>query len=214
VNRGIAAADLPPGPVQDLAGGVINSNVVINGSQTINIGGVTIHSFAGIGLGKESAEKLAAAIQRKQVVAKRWRECQVLVIDEVSMLDGHLFDKLEEVARRVRSSTAVFGGVQLVLAGDFYQLPPVGLDQEQHVLLEEALLAREPALRVDELSPEQENAHLQLNLVYMVLSTADVARVKAAVSERQWRTLAMLMNQGKSMRSWIEQQGVLEGKAP
>ena len=90
----------------------------------------------------------------------------------------------------------------------------LGLDQEQHVLLEEALLAREPALRVDELSPEQENAHLQLNLVYMVLSTADIARVKAAVSERQWRTLAMLMNQGKSMRSWIEQQGVLEGKAP
>jgi len=86
----------------------------------------------------------------------------------------------------------------------------LGLSQSQHDLLAEALLANEPPLRIDELSPEQENAHLQLNLVYMVLSGVEATPLQKATSERQWRTLALLMNQGKSMRSWIEQQGILE----
>ena len=89
----------------------------------------------------------------------------------------------------------------------------LGLTQAQHDLLATALLANEPALRIDELSPEQENAHLQLNLVYMVLSGVDPLPFKKMMSERQWRTLALLMNQGKSMRSWIEQQGILDGGA-
>lgn len=86
----------------------------------------------------------------------------------------------------------------------------LGLTQAQHDLLAEALLANEPALRIDELSPEQENAHLQLNLVYMMLSGVDPSPFQKGMSERQWRTLALLMNQGKSMRSWIEQQGILD----
>jgi hypothetical protein len=86
----------------------------------------------------------------------------------------------------------------------------LGLTQSQHDLLAGKLLANEPPLRIDELSPEQENAHLQLNLVYMVLSGVDATPLQKATSERQWRTLALLMNQGKSMRSWIEQQGILE----
>ena len=45
------------------------------------------------------------------------------------MLDGGLFDKLEQLARKVRRSDAPFGGLQLVLCGDFFQLPPVGLGQ-------------------------------------------------------------------------------------
>ena len=89
----------------------------------------------------------------------------------------------------------------------------LGLTQAQHDLIAEALLRNEPALRLDELSPEQENAHLQLNLVYMVLSGVDQGRLQKATSERQWRTLALLMNQGKSMRSWIEQQGILDSGA-
>lgn len=89
----------------------------------------------------------------------------------------------------------------------------LGLTQEQHDLLERTLLAKEPRLRTDELSPEQENAHLQQNLVYMVLAGTESGPLKKATSERQWRTLSLLMNQGKSMRSWIEQQGILEPEA-
>jgi len=62
----------------------------------------------------------------KGPAADRWRRCKILVVDEVSMLDGELFDKLERIAQQVRKSSQPFGGIQLVLTGDFHQLPPVG----------------------------------------------------------------------------------------
>jgi hypothetical protein len=125
-------------------------------------------------------------------------------------LDGRQVARIESEAKARRT----FRWRAMVTSALLKMDDMLGLDAKQHTLVEATLLAREPALRVDELSPEQENAHLQLNLVYMVLSTADAEPLKQAVSERQWRTLAMLMNQGKSMRSWIEQQGVLEAKVP
>lgn len=90
----------------------------------------------------------------------------------------------------------------------------LGLTQAQHDVVERALLARPPALRVDALAPEQDNTHLHQNLVYLVLAGSDPEPLRAAVSERQWRSLALLMNQGKSMRSWIEQQGILDASPP
>jgi len=90
----------------------------------------------------------------------------------------------------------------------------LGLTQAQHDVVERALIARQPSLRIDALGPEQDNNHLQQNLVYFVLSGCDPQPLRAAVSERQWRSLALLMNQGKSMRSWIEQQGILDTPPP
>jgi ATP-dependent DNA helicase PIF1 len=59
--------------------------------------------------------------------ASRWSQVKFLVIDEISMLDSQLFDKLNSIAKKVRGSKRPFGGIQLVLCGDFYQLPPVQL---------------------------------------------------------------------------------------
>lgn len=59
------------------------------------LGGITLHSFAGIGQGLGDGHKLAADVQRKLSVAKRWKAVKVLLVDEVSMLDGDLLDKLE-----------------------------------------------------------------------------------------------------------------------
>ena len=88
----------------------------------------------------------------------------------------------------------------------------LGLDQRQHEVIVQELLAREPALRTDADSLGRDDANLRRNLVLMVLSAGDARSIRAAVSERQWRTLSQLMNQGRAMRSWIEQQGVLMGK--
>jgi len=88
----------------------------------------------------------------------------------------------------------------------------LGFDQEQHDVVVKELLAKEPALRVDAEPLERDDANLQRNLVLMVLAGADQRQLRSALSEPQWRTLSQLMNQGRAMRSWIEQQGVLEGK--
>ena len=91
------------------------------------VGGVTVHNFAGVGAGERPVAELAAMAMRKR--GAQWRAAKTLVIDEISMLDGVFFDALEEVARRVRGSTRPFGGLQLVLCGDFFQLPPVTKDR-------------------------------------------------------------------------------------
>ncbi|CAG8497454.1 9443_t:CDS:2 [Ambispora gerdemannii] len=95
------------------------------GIAAVNVGGMTIHSFSGVGTGDDKVENLLKKIKRRATVQDRWKEIKVLVIDEVSMLDGALFDKLELIARDLRQSQNPFGGIQVIITGDFYQLPPV-----------------------------------------------------------------------------------------
>ena len=86
------------------------------------------------GGGGEESEKAAAADRRRRLLTKilnakdklaNWRKCKQLVIDEISMVDGDTFDELEFIARSIKNNDQPFGGIQLVLSGDFYQLPPV-----------------------------------------------------------------------------------------
>lgn len=66
----------------------------------------------------------------------KWQRCNILIIDEVSMMNAPLFELLEEIARLVRQNEKPFGGIQVVFLGDFYQLPPVGkTEQEQNSAL-------------------------------------------------------------------------------
>ena len=95
------------------------------GLAACNVGGVTLHSYAGIGLGKEAVPELVKKIKKNQKAKNRWMRTKVLVIDEISMVDGDLFDKLEVIARAIRNNGRPFGGIQLVITGDFFQLPPV-----------------------------------------------------------------------------------------
>jgi ATP-dependent DNA helicase PIF1 len=88
----------------------------------------TLHSWAGIGLGKDTLEKTIDMIRKKDRLRRRWTSCRALVIDEVSMLTPELFERLDAVARSIRKSTKRFGGITLVLVGDFCQLPPVAKD--------------------------------------------------------------------------------------
>jgi len=93
------------------------------GVAATHIDGQTLHSFAGIGLGRGDQDKLLRSLSR--LATQRWRDLKVLVLDEVSMLNEKLFSALEYIARKVRGNDLPFGGVLLVLCGDFYQLPPV-----------------------------------------------------------------------------------------
>ena len=98
------------------------------GVAACNIGGLTVHSWAGIGLGTEPLETLCTKISRNKVTSNRWKTTRILVVDEVSMLSGELFDKLNVIGQRVRDNTGqLFGGIQVVLCGDFFQLPPGGM---------------------------------------------------------------------------------------
>ncbi len=86
----------------------------------------TLHSWSGIGAGRLSAPQLLEKVRRNSHARCRWRETDILFIDEVSMLGCELFDKLDYVARGIRrQQSKPFGGLQLVVSGDVLQLPPV-----------------------------------------------------------------------------------------
>ncbi|XP_014486054.1 PREDICTED: ATP-dependent DNA helicase PIF1 [Dinoponera quadriceps] len=99
------------------------------GVAACHIGGITLHQFAGIGLGTGTMERCLQLASRPASTAV-WRKTKHLVIDEVSMVDGDFFDKIEAIARHVRRTERPFGGIQLILCGDFFQLPPVSKSTE------------------------------------------------------------------------------------
>jgi ATP-dependent DNA helicase PIF1 len=85
----------------------------------------TLHSWAGIGLGKENVVDLVWKIQRNGKAKRNWKMCDLLIIDEISMLTKDLLEKLDDIGRRMRRCDKPFGAIQLLLVGDFCQLPPV-----------------------------------------------------------------------------------------
>jgi ATP-dependent DNA helicase PIF1 len=99
------------------------------GISSLAINGKTLHSYLGIGLAKESTIDLAQKIRSKATIRAVWKKTETLIIDEISMMSPELFTKLETIARIVREDVRPFGGIQLILVGDFLQLPVVGTDK-------------------------------------------------------------------------------------
>ncbi|MGM0482495.1 MAG: AAA family ATPase [Patescibacteria group bacterium] len=95
------------------------------GIAATHIGGHTLHSWSGIGIKDEISSYELDALNEKKPLVKRVNGSDVLIIDEVSMLDGKILDLVNRVLCELRRSEEPFGGMQVVLSGDFFQLPPV-----------------------------------------------------------------------------------------
>jgi hypothetical protein len=136
----------------------------MTGMAALNIGGQTLHSFAGIGNGNSPVETLQFKVAKGYAGKEHWRKASVLFVDECSMMSCELFGKLVEISNFVRNWTGSssgfgssdyqpynpgqrayvqpsyhknqpsgkFGGLQIVLCGDFMQLPPVIKQANQH----------------------------------------------------------------------------------
>lgn len=101
------------------------------GIAATHIGGHTIHSWSGIGVRTELTKFDLSRIASNKRVASRVRAARTLIIDEISMFSTRTFAMAEAVCRAVRGSTAPFGGLQVILVGDFFQLPPVVTREEE-----------------------------------------------------------------------------------
>lgn len=102
-------------------------NVGITASTGIaatQLGGRTIHSWLGIKIENEFNKEVKKSLKNKKL-KERIKKTDVLIIDEISMLDAKRFDLVNQVLKFVRESDLPFGGVQVVLCGDFFQLPPI-----------------------------------------------------------------------------------------
>lgn len=97
----------------------------LTGAAAALIQGKTIHSWASVGTGKDTVDDYYHYISNKWPAKMKWFKTNILVIDEVSMMDARFLDMLEDLACRIRRSNKPFGGIQVILCGDFFQLPPV-----------------------------------------------------------------------------------------
>lgn len=105
-----------------------NKNYVLTASTGIaalHIHGCTLHSFAGIGLGDGKFETELEKLKKWRAKVDEWKALQVLIIDEISMIQVKYLQKLDTIAKDLRCSSRPFGGIQLIMIGDYFQCPSV-----------------------------------------------------------------------------------------
>ena len=102
------------------------------GIAATHMNGTTIHSWSGIGIKDELSDRDLTNLSRKQFLADRLKDTAVLVIDEISMLHAKQINLVSQVLKHVRKNDKAFGGIQVVVAGDFFQLPPIGSKGESN----------------------------------------------------------------------------------
>jgi ATP-dependent DNA helicase PIF1 len=91
----------------------------------------TLHSWAGIGLARGSINDVISRVIKSRFRRKNWNSIELLIIDEVSMLSEKLFIILDTIAKIIKKNQKPFGGIQIIFAGDFHQLPPIGEDHDE-----------------------------------------------------------------------------------
>lgn len=95
------------------------------GIAATHLNGMTIHSWSGVGIKDKLTDFDIKKLKEKSQLTKRLNETRVLIIDEVSMMHGNLLNMVDQICRELKDKEKAFGGLQVVLCGDLYQLPPV-----------------------------------------------------------------------------------------
>ena len=89
-------------------------------------GSRTIHSWSGIKIDNGKSSSIISRVTKNDKNFANWENCDILHIDEISMMSKKIFEILDEIGRSIRNKSTPFGGLQIIFTGDFYQLPPIG----------------------------------------------------------------------------------------
>ena len=95
------------------------------GIAATHIGGMTIHAWSGMGIKENLSDWDIDQLEEKKYLWDRYQKVKVLIIDEISMLSGTFLDSLNRLCQAMKRNSEPFGGIQVILCGDLFQLPPV-----------------------------------------------------------------------------------------
>ncbi|MFV5491015.1 AAA family ATPase [Acinetobacter sp. ASP199] len=102
------------------------------GIAATHMNGMTIHTWAGIGIKDFLSEEDLKRMKERKYLKEHLENAQVLIIDEISMLHAKQLNLVNQVLKYFKESDEAFGGIQIIVAGDFFQLPPVGKNDERN----------------------------------------------------------------------------------
>jgi len=112
------------------ASGIEPSITAATGIAATHVSGMTLHSWSGIGIAESLTRADVDRIASKEHIAKRIAKAKVLIIEEISMLSAATFEMADSICREVRRIEQPFGGLTVILVGDFFQLPPISRGRE------------------------------------------------------------------------------------
>jgi ATP-dependent DNA helicase PIF1 len=124
------------------------------GIAATHINGMTIHSWCGIGIKDEISDRDIEILLDKNHLRLKFLNNKVLIVDEISMLHSHRLDMIDKVCRAFKFNDRPFGGMQIVMCGDFFQLPPVSRGQEPNDFAFESNVWNEAKVKVCYLSEQ------------------------------------------------------------
>ena len=157
------------------------------GIAATHIGGVTIHSWSGLGVRDALSDDDLIDIARKRPVRNRVSGAGVLIIDEISMLSAQTLQLVDQLMRRLRNNPRPFGGVQVVFCGDFFQLPPVSRGQTPAQLAFMAPVWKQAELRVCYLDESHRHGDDALSLLLGEIRSGEVSETCALRLEQKMR---------------------------
>ncbi len=151
------------------------------GIAATHMNGMTIHSWSGIGIKDSFESDDFKRLKAREGLIDRLKSAKVLIIDEVSMLHARQLDLVNEVLQHFRENDDAFGGLQVVLSGDFFQLPPIGQKNETTkdkfafmskvwIALANSQIDHSPAIKVCYLSEQ----HRQNQAIQVAATTLDL----------------------------------------
>jgi ATP-dependent DNA helicase PIF1 len=163
------------------------------GIAASHMGGMTIHSWTGLGIKDNLSRYDLEDLEEKPYLRKRLEKTKVLIIDEISMLHHSRLDLVELILRQLRRNREPFGGLQVIFCGDFFQLPPIVRSGEH--LVDENLFYETPKSNFAYHSPAWQNLdlkicyleeqHRQLDQTYLeILNAIRSGTVSAEIRER------------------------------
>ncbi len=118
------------------------------GIAATHMDGQTIHSWSGMGISDSFTEAEYTKLKKRSYFSQRMRSTKVLIIDEISMLHAHQLDIVNAICKRFKEPFSPFGGLQVILCGDFFQLPPVTQSEKQAQFVTESQSWHEMNLKV------------------------------------------------------------------
>lgn len=130
------------------------------GIAASHLDGSTIHSWSGLGIRRGLKEEQLQGIKRNSWLVEKIKPIKVLVIDEISMLDAVALTDINNILQTIHNNKKAFGGIQIVLVGDFFQLPPVTKYGEERLFAFEAQAWTQADFRICYLTEQHRQADI------------------------------------------------------